>query len=99
LNARAYRLQRAGRHAEAEPLLRRAVALDPDFAFAQYNLGWSLLEQGKARAALGPLRRTAVQQPHRWEPQLRLGQAYKKLGDLARARAAYQKARALGYEH
>src|SRR5258705_15526 len=59
--------ERPGRPGEAEPLLRKAVALDPGFAYAQYNLGWSLLEQGKAREALGPLRRTAAQQPDRWE--------------------------------
>jgi len=95
LNARAYRLQKAGRHVEAEPLLREAVRRDPSRAYAQYNLGWSLLSQGKAREALGPLRRTAAQQPERWEPQLRLAQAYAQLGESEKARSAFARARSL----
>lgn len=95
LNARAYRLQREGRQAEAEPLLREAVKRDPSHAYAQYNLGVSLLSQGKVREALEPLHRTAAQQPARWEPQQRLGQAYERLGDEEQARAAYARARAL----
>jgi predicted Zn-dependent protease len=95
LNARAYRLQRTGRHTEAEPLLREAVKRRPGYAYAQYNLGWSLVAQGKPREALGPLRRTAAQQPHRWEPQYRLGQAYEQLGEMEKARAAYARASAL----
>jgi predicted Zn-dependent protease len=97
LNNRAYRLQRQGRHAEAEPLLRRALALDPDNAYAQYNLGWSLVAQGKAREALVPLQRTAALQPDRWEPQRRPAQTYEQLGQTKRAAAAYARARALGY--
>ena len=68
---------------------------DPNRAYAQYNLGWSLLSQGKAREALGPLHRTAAQQPDRWEPQHRLAQAYARLGDAARARQAEERARYL----
>lgn len=97
LNNRAYRLQRQGRHREAEPLLRRALALAPGYAHAQYNLGWSLVAQGRAREALAPLRRTAALQPDRWEPQRRLGQAYEQLGEAEKAAAAYQRARSLGY--
>jgi serine/threonine-protein kinase len=95
LNNRAYRLQRQGRHREAEPLLREALRKNPNYAYAQYNLGWSLLSQGRAREALAPLQRTAARQPGRWEPQHRLGQAYEKLGETEKARAAYQRARAL----
>jgi predicted Zn-dependent protease len=95
LNNRAYRLQRQGRHAEAEPLLRRALALDPNSAYAQYNLGWSLLEQGRAREAIAPLRRTAALQPGRWEPQQRLAEAYSQLGQRERTAEALARARAL----
>ena len=92
LNLRAYRLQRAGRHAEAEPLLRRALFLHPDYAYALYNLGWSLLEQGRPREALPFLQRTGALQPHRWEPQQRLSEAYAAVGNreasaIAAARA------------
>jgi tetratricopeptide (TPR) repeat protein len=97
LNLRGYSLLRQGRPAEAEPLLRRSLALDPNDAHALYNLGWSLVAQGKAREAIAPLRRTAALQPDRWEPQRRLAQAYEQLGDAERAAAAYQRARSLGY--
>jgi len=95
LNSRAYQLQRQGRHREAEALLRQAVKRDPRHPYAQYNLGWSLVEQGKAREALDPLRRTASQQPGRWEPQERLAQAYRQLGDREKAAQAEARARAL----
>jgi tetratricopeptide (TPR) repeat protein len=88
LNARAYRLQKQRRHAEAEPLLRRALELDPNFPYALYNLGWSLVAQGRAREALEPLKRTAAMQPRRWEPYQRLSEAYAMLGEADKA-AAY----------
>lgn len=95
LNNRAYRLQKQGRHADAEPLLRRALELDPSHAYARYNLGWCLLEQGKASEALPHLKITAAQQPGRWEPQQRLSEAYSRLGDRKRAAVAAEKARSL----
>jgi predicted Zn-dependent protease len=95
LNARAYRLQRRGHHAEAEPLLRRALEKDPNHPYAQYNLGWSLVEQGKAKEAVAPLEKTASRQPNRWEPQQRLAEAYEKLGEQDKAQEAYARARSL----
>ena len=95
LNNRAYRLQRQGRHAEAEPLLRQALKRNPRSAYAQYNMGWSLLSQGKPRQALGHLRRTAKQQPGRWEPHQRLAEAYERVGDREKAAEARARARAL----
>ncbi|HTE18265.1 MAG TPA: tetratricopeptide repeat protein [Armatimonadota bacterium] len=95
LNNKAYRLQRQGRHAEAEPLLRQALKRNPRSAYAQYNMGWSLLSQGKPRQALGHLRRTARQQPGRWEPQQRLAEAYERVGDREKAAEARARAREL----
>lgn len=95
LNAIGFRLIRQGRYAEAEPYLRRAVARDPNYAYAQYNLGWSLLAQGKASQALGPLQHSAAQQPERWEPQEKLAEAYRRLADEDRAAAASSRARHL----
>jgi Flp pilus assembly protein TadD len=97
LNNRAYRLQLQGRHAEAEPLLRRALALNPGYAYAQYNLGWSLLMQGRASEAVGWLLKTSARQPRRWEPVLRLAQAYEQMGRKEAALPLYARARALGY--
>jgi Flp pilus assembly protein TadD len=95
LNAQGYRLLRQGRYRDAEPLLREAVRLKPGYAYAQYNLGWSLVAQGKAREALKPLHTTARQQPRRWEPQRRLAQAYQQLGESEKARAHSSRAQAL----
>lgn len=95
LNGRAYRLQKRGRHAEAEPLLRRAVELKPDYAYANYNLGWSLVEQGKALEALRPLRRSAAMQPGRWEPYQRLSEAYALIGEAEKAAAFALRAQSL----
>jgi Flp pilus assembly protein TadD len=97
LNLRAFRLQKQGRHAEAEPLLRRALQKRPDFPYAQFNLGTSLLAQGKAQEALEPLQRTAAAQPGRWEPQQKLAQAYERLGDTEKAQEAYARSRSLRF--
>lgn len=95
LNSIGFRLIRQGRYAEAEPYLRRAVAQNPNFAYAQYNLGCSLLAQGKASQALGPLQHSAAQQPERWEPQEKLAEAYRRLDDDNRAAAAATRAKHL----
>lgn len=99
LNARAYRLQKRGRHATAEPLLRRALELKPHYPYAMYNLGWSLVAQGKAREALGPLHQTAALQPQRWEPYQRMSEAYAQLGLPEKAAAYAIKADALRKGH
>jgi protein O-GlcNAc transferase len=49
----------ARRPAEAEPVLRRALALSPDDADALTNLGLVLLRAGEVEAALVPLERAA----------------------------------------
>jgi predicted Zn-dependent protease len=97
LNLRAYWLQQRGQHRAAEPLLRRALALRPGYAYALYNLGWSLVEQGRPREALRPLQHTASLQPHRWEPQQRLAEAYAALGQREASAAAAARARLLRY--
>jgi|SoiMethySBSTD1v2_1073268.scaffolds.fasta_scaffold142418_2 eukaryotic-like serine/threonine-protein kinase len=62
LNDRGYALMRAGDYAAALPLLRAAVRdlrgagpADPYEAYANYNLGYSLLRLGRCDQALGPL--------------------------------------------
>lgn len=98
LNNEGLRLIRRGRYAEAEGVLRRALTMRPSgltYPYALYNLGWSLLGQGKAQEAIEPLAKTAGLQPSRWEPQQRLAEAYDRLGRKDRAQAAYARARAL----
>jgi hypothetical protein len=65
LNDGAFALMRQGRYAEAVPDLRRAVAglagtgpSDPYEAYANYNLGRSLLEIGRCAEARRPLERS-----------------------------------------
>jgi TolA-binding protein len=65
LNDQAYGLMRQGRWTEALPLLQRAVPAlrgigpeDPYEAYADYNLGRTLLELGRCHEALLPLRRS-----------------------------------------
>ena len=69
LNDSAFALMREGRYAEAIPDLRLAVAglagagpTDPYEAYANYNLGRSLLEIGRCAEARPPLERSDVLQ-------------------------------------
>jgi tetratricopeptide (TPR) repeat protein len=62
LAQRARRLQDAGRYAQAEPLLRRALARKPGREMREkllLDLGLCLVRRGKAREALAPLARAA----------------------------------------
>lgn len=95
LNLRAYRLQKQGRHREAEPLLREALRKRPDYAYAQYNLGWSLVRQGKAGEAVLYLKQTAKAQPQRREPLDKLAEAYERLGNRKQAEETRARARDL----
>ena len=65
LNDQGYALQQQGRYDEALPLLQQAVVklrgvgpADPYEAYANYNLGYTLIQLGRCREALGPLRRS-----------------------------------------
>ena len=69
LNGSGFALMRAGRYAEAIPDLRLGVAglagtgpSDPYEAYANYNLGRSLLELGRCAEARPPLERSDVLQ-------------------------------------
>jgi TolA-binding protein len=62
LNDQGYALINRREYAQAVPLLRRAVArlrgagpADPYEAYANYNLGYALLQLGQCRAAISPL--------------------------------------------
>jgi Tfp pilus assembly protein PilF len=52
-------LTQQGRHAEAEPLYRKALAVNPNALNALNNLGWSLAQQGKYAEAI-PLFEKAI---------------------------------------
>jgi TolB-like protein/tetratricopeptide (TPR) repeat protein len=50
-----YMRERTGRLAEAEAAHRKVLAISPTYAYAHFSLGWTLLAQGKADAALAEM--------------------------------------------
>jgi len=70
-----WHLQETGRFAEAEPLLRKAMALDPDYEEPFFFYGDWLVEQGRYEEALEPLRRAIEIRPDYMPARSRLGRA------------------------
>jgi predicted Zn-dependent protease len=64
------------RVAEAETLFRRAIALRPDLREANFNLGASLMIQGRYSEAEAPLRRSMEEAPSAIIVHERLGRLY-----------------------
>jgi serine/threonine-protein kinase len=84
LNDQGYKKMQAGDYAGAVPLLQTAVSKlagsgpgDPYEAFANYNLGYSLLKLGRCAEAAPYLRTAARLEPWRHEPKDALKQARK----------------------
>jgi eukaryotic-like serine/threonine-protein kinase len=82
LNDRGYELMRSGDYASALPLLRQAVAGlqgkgpgDPYEAYANYNLGYTLLKLGQCSEAVPYLETAKRLEPSRPEPKDALKQA------------------------
>jgi tetratricopeptide (TPR) repeat protein len=80
LNSRGYRLMLAGNYAAALPLLQHAVAglLDPAnpvTAYANFNLGQTLVKLGQCAAAIPYLQRAQQLEPARHEVQDAIGYA------------------------
>lgn len=87
---RAVQLARAGRDAESDADLRRALEVDPGFVDAWWNLAWAADARGDGAAAERALRTALAQRPT--DPDLYLALAYV----AARAGRWDQAARALG---
>jgi serine/threonine protein kinase len=84
LNDAGYKKMQAGDYAGAVPLLEQAVRAlsgtgprDPYEAFANYNLGYSLLKLGRCGEAIPYLQRADSLEPWRHEPRKALKQAEK----------------------
>jgi eukaryotic-like serine/threonine-protein kinase len=82
LNDAGYRKLQAGDYAGALPLLRQAVAKlngvgYPNEAYANYNLGYTLLQLGQCAEAIPYLERAKKLEPQRSEPRDALKQAHK----------------------
>jgi superkiller protein 3 len=80
---------------EAARYLTAAVALRPESAGAQLNLGRALREQGKQDEAIAVFRQTLILEPKYAEAEDGLGVALSKQGKLDEAIAAYRRALAL----
>lgn len=88
LNTRGYRLMLAGDYAAALPLLERAVAglgdpADPVTAYANFNLGQTLVRLGRCETALPYLQRATQLEPTSHEASAALRYAQQCAGDAA----------------
>lgn len=84
--------QAAGDPARAAAEFAAAVAVDPDYLPARYNLGVTQLDQGKAVEAIPNLRRALAAPRHRAETNLFLAEALEKTGQTGEAVASYREA-------
>lgn len=75
----------AGRHEEAEGMLRRAIAVNPESGQAQYNLGVLYEQRGELEQAFAQYRAAAAKRPQIPDLYLRLGRAYLQRDDADRA--------------
>jgi tetratricopeptide (TPR) repeat protein len=82
---RAYGLHRAGLLAEAEPLYRDAIALDPGFAAAWRNLGLAALALGRAEEAAACARQALRIDPESSDAWNGLGMVHYAQGHVAEA--------------
>jgi predicted Zn-dependent protease len=81
--ARAIVAHRSGRLAEAQRLMGELTQAQPGNPYFHELHGQILLESGRAREALGPLRRAAAQAPNAPTIRTMLGQALVAQGDTA----------------
>lgn len=84
---------------EAEKVLRRAVALAPDYAAAWSNLAGLLSETERADEAAAAYRRALAAEPGNPQLQFNLANALANTGDQAGAAEAYRAALALQPAH
>ena len=82
------------RYDQAAAAYERALAIDPRYQGAWYNLGINAARQGKLQEAIGHFRREEPAYPT--SPlYLELGRTYAQLGEADSAKAAYRQALAL----
>lgn len=81
-----------GESAEAERVLREAVAAAPDLAPPRINLAGVLLARGAATEAAAEARRALASDPSAWPAWLHLARALEALGETAEAAEARRRA-------
>jgi Flp pilus assembly protein TadD len=84
-------LTRLDRTEAAEARFREALAVDPRFAQARYQLGIALEKRGLAAEATSELEQAARLDPAYPEPQYALARVYRRSGDKERADRALQR--------
>jgi predicted Zn-dependent protease len=84
---------------QAAKELSLAIQLNPQFFEAQMALGRTLLKQGKVRDAIGPLQAAGALDPENSTAHFLLANAYRSLGDSARASAEFAKVQQLRNLH
>jgi len=88
-------LTRAGRRAEAMPLLQDAVRLDPAYALGHESLGVALADAGRTTEAEAHLRRAIELDPKLAEPWFDLGTLRFDAGRYAEAAPYFERAIAI----
>lgn len=85
----------AGNNELAVDLIGQALALQPDYPNAHYNLGNALKELGRVREAVASYKNALTQNPNSADAHFNLGNVLQDLGDLDQAVASFAKAIAL----
>jgi hypothetical protein len=79
------------RYDDARALLLQALRASPEVGRGHERLGLIALSQGKPREALEEFMRERARDPSEPRVALRIGQAWRALGDVAKAREWYQR--------
>ncbi len=79
-----------GRRDVAEDRLRKAVGLDPEAASAQRELARTLLQQRRAKDAIGPAKKALELEPKSRDAKLLVLGSYTESGQMAEAKQALQ---------
>lgn len=87
-------LHQAGRREEARSRFEAVVAAAPERRAPRLSLALLDLEAGRVREAAASLERISEGWPGAYQAQFYLGEAYRRLGETQRARAAYEAAAA-----
>ena len=90
LNIAAISVQRLGNVGAAEQYLRRAIAVQPDFAPALSNLGLLLEKEGRRAEAISAYRKALDSDPDCAEAATNLGLILQNEGNLTAAEAVYR---------
>ena len=93
------RLLDGGRPDDAAGCFEKAIAIDPGFAEARFNLGLALRNQGSASAAIGCLQDALRLKPDFFQALFVLGNILLDTGDLAQASACYRRVIAMAPDY